>query len=197
MGLAAAGMMIAGTVMQAKAQKDQAEQEAKWMKYDAAVSEAQAKSERRAGAQKSALERERGQQMLAQKRALYPKAGVGFQGSPMVSMMNDAINIETDSRLTALEARERGRLLDAEAGLLRAKASATKKAGRAAMMSTLLGGLASAGMSYANYKSNKSGGSKSNYSGGSLAAEGRSRGLSAATARTITGRTPSGGYRFG
>ena len=149
---AAAGMMIAGTVMQAKAQKDQAKQEAKWMEYNAAVSEAQAKSERRAGAQQSALERERGQQMLARKRALYAKAGVDFQGSPMRSMMDDAINIETDSRLTALGAYERGRLLEADAGLSRAQASATKKAGRTAVASTMLGGLASAGMSYANYK---------------------------------------------
>ena len=75
-----------------------------------------------------------------------------FPEMPSSSMMDDAINIETDSRLTALGAYERGRLLEADAGLSRAQASATKKAGKTAMMSTMLGGLASAGMSYANYK---------------------------------------------
>ena len=157
-----------GTVMAAQGQRQQAKQQAKWMEYNAAVSEAQAKSERRAGAQQSALERERSQQMLARKRALYAKAGVGLQGSPLVSMMDDAINIETDARLTSLGARERGMFLEADAGLSRAQASATKKAGKTAMMSTLLGGLGSAGMSYANYRSQKIPSSSSNTSQATL-----------------------------
>lgn len=156
MALAAAVAMVAGTVMSAQAQKQQAKDQAKWMKYNAAVSESQAKQERISAAYEAGQKRKEGRRLRARQLALYGKAGVSPQvGSPLQKMQETAIEVERDARLIEIGGRQRGTYLESQAGLQRAQASATKRAGRTAFATTLIGGLGSAGLQYASYSQYK------------------------------------------
>lgn len=149
---AAIAAMVGGTVMSAFAQRAQGKQQAKWMKYNAAVAEAKAKAEERAGLVAGGRKREEGRRFKARQLALYAKAGVDPTiGSPLVVMQDTAIEIERDARLIALTGVERAGFLESEAGLLRAQAGATRRAGRTAFGTTLLTGLGGAGLGYATY----------------------------------------------
>ncbi len=153
---AAALATIGGTIMSGIAQNQQAKQEAKWMKYNAAVAESKAKAEERSALYAAGAKREEGRTLRARQLALYAKAGVSPQtGSPLLTMQNTAAEVERDARLVELGGRERAGYLMAEAGMNRAIAGQTKKAGLWSMGTTLLTGIGRTAMDYSTYKSLK------------------------------------------
>lgn len=153
MALAGAIAMIGGTVMSAVGQRQQAREQARWMKYNAAVSEAQGKRAAQSAAYEAGAKRKEGRRFAARQMALYAKSGVSPEtGSPLLTMIDTAINVERDARLIEIGGRQEESFYGQQAALERGRASATRRAGRWAMGTTLMTGLGSTALSYASYR---------------------------------------------
>jgi len=148
------GAVVAGTVMQANAQKKQGKQQQKWHEYNAAIAESKAKSEERSALMESGQKREEGRRLAARQSALYAKAGVSGI-SPIVVMQNSAIAVETDARMQAQAGVEASQFYQSDAAAQRLQGKQAKAAGKRAFATTLLTGIGGAVLSYSAFKAAK------------------------------------------
>lgn len=141
---------VVGGGVSAIGQLQSSKQEAEAYKYNAAINEADAVSERKKADYEEMLSRRRLKALIGEQETLYGKAGVDLQsGSPLLYMAYTAAQGEEE----ALNIRQTG---DAavnkkknEASLNRFYAKQSIKAGKTAAWSAVLGGASNAAASYA------------------------------------------------
>lgn len=143
------GLGIAGQYQAGRAAEAQAESEAAMREYNAQLAEREAAEAQEAAAYEEKKFRKGGERLKARQRALYAKAGVTPEGSPLEVMEQTAVELETD----ALMIRRGGQLgyqrYTAEAGLQRVagrsallRGRAKRRAARWGMAETAIGGTA-------------------------------------------------------
>jgi len=109
--IAAAGMVLSavGTAVGAISQYEQGRSQQKWSEYNAAIAERDAESARQSAEYEAGLTRREKEKTLARQRALYSKAGVTLEGSPLELMAETAGEYEMDALMT-----ERGGKLESQ-----------------------------------------------------------------------------------
>jgi len=149
-GILIAGMVtsMAGTLMSVQGQLAQGSAQKKWGEYNAQVAERDAESARQSAEYEAGLKRREGEKILGTQRALFGKAGVTFEGSPLMLMEQTAADVEMDALMI-----ERGGVLtsqryQSEATLSRMKGQAASRAGYYGAGTTLLTGASQAATTY-------------------------------------------------
>jgi hypothetical protein len=155
------GLMVAGGVVQARAQQQageaqniQAQNEARIAEFNAQVARRQGEAEAAALEAKARRQAKKGERVIGTARAAIGKSGVAFSGSTLAVLADTATELERD-RLTILResilARQRGESraagLGLEAQAARTRGKALKRAGKTKALGTLLsaGGKAAGG----------------------------------------------------
>lgn len=143
--------IVMGTATQMQAQKQQAKSAEAMYRYNAEVMQREASQIKRAGLEEQRTHREDMRHLLKRQRALYAKAGVRMEGTPMeVQLETISVMSEDIARLSEAYDIEAERAVSA-AGLETYKARAVRRAGRLAVGTTLFGGvsdIATLGMKY-------------------------------------------------
>lgn len=140
------GLQMKGQYEAGKAAEAQAKSEAAWHEYNAQLAQREATEAQEAAAYEEKKFRKGGKRLKARQRALYAKAGVTFEGSPLEKME------ETEYELTmeALNIRHGGQLgyqrYTAEAALKRMAGKSALLRGRAARRASRWG-MAATGVS--------------------------------------------------
>jgi len=149
---AAAIASLAGTAVSVVSQAQQGKEQQKWAEYNAAVAERDAQAAKQNAEYEAGIKRKATEKLLGRQRALYGKAGVTLEGSPLLLMSETATEGEMDALMI-----ERGGTLQAqryqtEATLSRMKGASAKKAGYYGAGSTLLTGGSQTAYQYGMYK---------------------------------------------
>lgn len=154
MGLAAAAAIaqVAGIGMSAYSQYEQGRSQNEWSQYNAAIAERDAKASRQSAEYEAGRKRKETERLLGRQRALYSKAGVTFEGSPLLLMEETAAEGEIDALMIQREGKLRASRYQSEAELSRMKGSAAQRAGYWGAGSTLLTGGSSAASVYGSMK---------------------------------------------
>lgn len=133
------GMQAMGTAMQTRAQIQAA-------KFNAAIARQQAEQEERAKEiDIYRLERQR-RQMLGQQRSLYAKAGLDIEGTPLEVLADTEAQFELEKRMIEYGTQVRKQRALAEERFLRRQGRQIGLTGALGVGTTLLGGLAEAGL---------------------------------------------------
>lgn len=132
-GGTAATVQAVGQYQQAKAQSKILEYNAKVAEQDAIATKQQAEYE----AERLRKEKER---VLSRQRALYGKAGVRLEGSPLLIMEDTAGEFEMDILNTLRTGQIQSSRYQSQAAISRAEAGITKRAGAYSTGTTLLTG---------------------------------------------------------
>jgi hypothetical protein len=150
MSLAAAALVasVAGTAMSAYSEIQQGKEQQQWSEYNAAVAERDAASAKQSAEYEAGQKRKETQKLLGRQRALYGKAGVTLEGSPLLMMEETASEGEIDALMIEREGKLRAGSYQSEAALSRMKGSAAKRAGYYGAGSSLLTGAGSAMSAY-------------------------------------------------
>lgn len=146
------GAQAVGTTISARAAKQQAESDAIMHEYNAMVDEREAAAVRRASLDEQLIRRKEAKRLGKKQRALYAKAGVRIEGSPMEVMLESAIAQAEDIALLAREKDLGAKRLMSRAGLSRFKAKAAKRAGKLDVMSELFKGIDDMTGSFIDYE---------------------------------------------
>ena len=139
---------IAGTYTSMQAQKKQGESQEQWNQYNAAVAERDAESARQSAQYEADLKRREGEKLLGRQRALFGKAGVTFEGSPLLLMEETASDIEMDALMIERTGKLTSQRYQSEATLSRMKGASAKRAGYYGAGTTLLTGAGRAATTY-------------------------------------------------
>lgn len=159
LGATGLGLQLAGQYKAGQAAEAQAESEAAMREYNAQLAEREAAEAQEAAAYEERKFRKGGVRLKARQRALYAKAGVTPEGSPLEVMEQTAVELEMD----ALMIRRGGQLgyqrYTAEAGLQRIagrsallRGRARRRAAQFGMAATAVGGAADILGTYGKYK---------------------------------------------
>jgi len=146
------GTALAGTAMSAYSQYEQGKSQQRWSEYNAAIAERDAESARQSAEYEAGLTRKEKEKTLARQRALYGKAGVTLEGSPLEMMAETAGEYEMDALMIERGGKLESQRYRSEAQLSRMKGSAAKRAGYYGAGSTLLTGMGKAGTAYGSLK---------------------------------------------
>jgi len=154
MSIAAAGMVLTaiGTAVGAYSQYEQGRSQQKWSEYNAAIAERDAEFARQSAEYEAGLIRREKEKTLARQRALYSKAGVTLEGSPLELMAETAGEYEMDALMIERGGKLESQRYRSEAQLSRMKGSAARRAGYYGAGSTLLTGMGKAGTAYGQRK---------------------------------------------
>jgi hypothetical protein len=139
---------LAGSVMQGNAQRQQADETAKILEYNASVNAEDAKAARvAAGEAEKKLQRQQ-DIMESKQRSYYSKSGFTMSGTPL-AMMADTVAQYAIDKSTALWAGEveAGRY-ESQGNINLMSARAQKKAGKNAQTNSMLSGVVSTGSSF-------------------------------------------------
>lgn len=126
----------------------QSRAQAAWGKYNAKVAERNAMMAKLGAEKEAGRKRAEVRKLLARQRAVYGKAGVEFEGSPLLVMADTAAEGELDALLIEYRGLTQSQAQRSQAELDRMKARATKRAGWYGAGQSLLGGAARAGSYY-------------------------------------------------
>jgi len=150
MSLAAAALVtsIAGTAMSVYSQVEQGKSQNEWSQYNAAVAERDAVAAQQSAEYDAAQKRKETAKLIGRQRALYGKAGVTFEGSPLELMEETASQGELDALMIEREGKLKAGNYQSEAALSRMKGSSAQKAGYYGAGSSLLTGASSAMTAY-------------------------------------------------
>ena len=155
MGGTGLGLQMKSQYEAGKAAQAQAKSEAGLREYNAQIAEREAREAQEAAAYEEQKFRKGGERLKARQRALYAKAGVTFEGSPLDVMEQTAVELETDALMIRRGGQLGARRLTAEAQLQRyagrsalLRGRAARRAGRWGMAATGLGGGAQLGYQY-------------------------------------------------
>lgn len=99
MGGTGLGLQMKGQYEAGKAAEAQTKSEAAWREYNAQLAEREAKETQVAAAYEESKLRKGGERLKARQRALYAKAGVTPEGSPLEVMEQTAVELEMDALL--------------------------------------------------------------------------------------------------
>ena len=144
----AAGTALAGTVVSVVSQIEQGESQKKWSEYNAAVAERDAVAAQQSAEYDASQKRKETAKLIGRQRALYGKAGVTFEGSPLELMEETASQGELDALMIEREGKLKAGNYQSEAALSRMKGSSAQKAGYYGAGSSLLTGASSAMTAY-------------------------------------------------
>lgn len=131
---------IAGTAMSAVGQVQAGQEQKKWSEYNAAVAARDAEASKQAAGYEAGQKRKETERLLGRQRALYGKAGVTFEGSPLELMEETAAAGELDAMMIEREGKLRGSRYMEEAQLSRMKGRGAARAGMWGAGSSLLTG---------------------------------------------------------
>ena len=150
MSLAAAALVtsIAGTAMSVYSQVEQGKSQNEWSQYNAAVAERDAVAAQQSAEYDASQKRKETEKLLGRQRALYGKAGVTLEGSPLLLMEETASEGELDALMIEREGKLKAGNYQSEAALSRMKGSSAQKAGYYGAGSSLLTGASSAMTAY-------------------------------------------------
>lgn len=150
MSLAAAALVasVAGTALSVYSQVQQSKEQKKWSEYNAAVAERDATAAQQTAEHEAGEKRKETQRLLGRQRALYGKAGVTLEGSPLLMMEETASEGEIDALMIEREGKLLAGRYQSEAALSRMKGSAAQRAGYYGAGSSLLTGAGSAMSAY-------------------------------------------------
>jgi len=150
MSLAAAALVtsIAGTAMSVYSQVEQGKSQNEWSQYNAAVAERDALAAQQSAEYDAGEKRKETERLLGRQRALYGKAGVTLEGSPLLLMEETASQGELDALMIEREGKLKAGNYQSEAALSRMKGSSAQKAGYYGAGSSLLTGASSAMTAY-------------------------------------------------
>ena len=150
MSLAAAALVtsIAGTAMSVYSQVEQGKSQNEWSQYNAAVAERDAVAAQQSAEYDASQKRKETEKLLGRQRALYGKAGVTLEGSPLLLMEETASQGELDALMIEREGKLKAGNYQSEAALSRMKGSSAQKAGYYGAGSSLLTGASSAMTAY-------------------------------------------------
>jgi len=132
MTVAAAGFSAYASVKQGKSQ-------AAWNKYNAQVAERNAKAAKAVAEAEAARKRRETQRLLRRQRAVYGKAGVTFEGSPLLVMEDTAAEGELDALLIEYRGLTQKQAYRSQAETDRMRAQQAKAAGWYGAGTSLLG----------------------------------------------------------
>jgi len=147
-----AATSVAGTAFSAVSQIQQGKQQQKWSEYNAAIAERDAKAAKDAAEYEAGQTRRDTERILGRQRALYGKAGVTMEGSPLELMSETAAEGELDALMVERTGILRGQRYGEEATLSRMKGAGARRAGYWGAGTTLLTGAGRAATGYGNYK---------------------------------------------
>ena len=154
MSVTVAGMVLSavGSAVGAISQIQQGEEQQKWSEYNAAIAERDAEAARQSAEYEAGLKRKEKEKTLARQRALYSKAGVTLEGSPLEMMAGTASEYEMDALMIERGGKLESQRYRSEAKLSRMKGSAARRAGYYGAGSTLLTGMGKIGTAYGQRK---------------------------------------------
>lgn len=142
----------AGAGVQAIGQYQQAKSEAQWHEYNAKVAEMNAIAAKQQAEYEEQKHRRETERILSRQRALYGKAGVRLEGSPLLVMEETAAEAEMDALAIRRGGYIQSERYKSEAGIERMKAQSTRRAGAYKAGTTLLTGTGDFASSYSTYK---------------------------------------------
>jgi len=153
-GVMAAGVAVSaiGTAMSMQSQIAQGKSQNAWNQYNASVAERDAEAARQSAAYEAGLKRKEGERILGRQRALFGKAGVTFEGSPLLLMEETAANIEMDALMIERTGKLTGQRYESEATLSRMKGKSAQTTGYYGAYTTLMTGASQAIGVYGNYR---------------------------------------------
>jgi len=140
---------VAGTAMSAMGQIQAGQSQSEWSNYNAQIAERDAQNTRNLAAFDAEQKRKETQSLIGRQKALYGKAGVTMEGSPLLLMEETASEGELDARMIEWSGSNKSERYMSEGQLSRMKGSQAKTAGYIGAGSTLLTGGAQA---YGAYK---------------------------------------------
>jgi len=143
---------MAGTAFSTYSQMQQAREQSKWAEYNAAVAERDAETARMNAEYEAGIKRKETEKLLGRQRALYGKAGVTLEGSPLLLMAETAAEGEMDALMIERGGKLQAQRYRSEATLSRMKGSAAQRAGYWGAGSTLLTGASQTAYKYGMYK---------------------------------------------
>ena len=149
------GLQMKGQYEAGKAARVQSKSQAAFNEYNAQLAEREAAETQEAAAYEEEKFRKGGERLKARQRALYAKAGVTPEGSPLEVMEQTAVELETDALLIRRGGTLGYQRLTAEAGLERMagrsallRGRAARRASRIGMFATGLSGASQLGYQY-------------------------------------------------
>lgn len=145
---AVAGLMGASGIMSAMGAMQQAKQQAKMAEYNAQVSRQEAQAIQRKAEYDIYAQRKKAIALRSTQQALYSKAGVLLQGSPLDVINDSWANMEIDTMLTDYNAKVAMTQKEAEARLSEYEARQMRATGMFKAGTTLLTTGLNIGMSY-------------------------------------------------
>lgn len=144
--------VAAGAGVAAYGQHQAGKAEEKAQKYNAKVQQAQAESERKAGAYQARQIEEEGRRVQARQRLLYGASGITAEGSPLLLLEDTALQIQQDKQMAIYNAGRRGQFYEYGAGLSLMRGRQSKTAGKIGAFGSLLGGVGQSAATYATVK---------------------------------------------
>lgn len=139
------GISVMGQIEQGRSQK-------KWGEYNAQVAERDAETARMNAEYEAGLKRKESERLLGRQRALYGKAGVTLEGSPLLLMAETAAESEMDALMIERGGKLQAQRYRSEATLSKMKGAAAQRAGYYGAGSTLLTGASQTAYQYGMYK---------------------------------------------
>jgi hypothetical protein len=143
MGVAGA-LTLASTAVSAYGQYQQGQQQAQAAEYNAAVARQQAEASREAGKLEAARIRKQKERLTGRQRAMYAKAGVTMEGSPMEVMLDSATDAEMDALITEYNYETQARQAGSQASMSQWRAGVYERTGTQRAGATLLQGVSTA-----------------------------------------------------
>jgi hypothetical protein len=141
-------MSAAGTAMSVVGQIQQGKSTKQWSEYNAAVAERDALAAQQSAEYAAGEKRKETERLLGRQRALYGKAGVTVEGSPLLMMEETASQGELDALMIEREGKLKAGNYQSEAALSRMKGASAQRAGYYGAGSSLLTGASSAMTAY-------------------------------------------------
>jgi hypothetical protein len=150
MGYAAAayGIMALAAGTKAYASVQQGKATAAWNNYNAKVAERNAEMAKLEAETEAGRKRAETQRLLSRQRAVYGKAGVEFEGSPLLVMEDTAAEGEMDALLIEYRGATQMQARRSQADLDRMRARSARRMGWYGVGTSILGGASSAGSYY-------------------------------------------------
>ncbi|MCD6149205.1 hypothetical protein J7J13_00265 [bacterium] len=120
---AAYGVMAIAAGFSAYSSVKQGQSQAAWNKYNAQVAKRNAKAAKAVAEAEAARKRRETQRLLGRQRAVYGKAGVTFEGSPLLVMEDTAAEGELDELLIKYRGLSQSQAYSSQVELDRMKAN--------------------------------------------------------------------------
>ena len=143
---------MAGTGLSVISQAQQGKEQQRWSEYNAAIAERDATAAKAVAEHEASQKRRDTERILGRQRALYGKAGVTMEGSPLELMAETAAEGELDALMIERTGKLRGQRYGEEATLSRMRGASSRRAGYWGAGTTLLTGAGRGASSYGSYK---------------------------------------------